>query len=531
MIKTICTFLFIAGWTFLSGQSNFYFQIDTIRQKGWPAIHSFSYGTWDGTVFLVGGRKDGIHEKKSGFSRKENNRFLYMWKPSSGTIDSLELSFIPDSLGDALSAAGTSFVQQDQYLIIVGGYGENAQSEFVTYPSLVVLDLSRAADSIAWLDSLRPAARQLIHPRFAVAGGQLGILNGRFFLAGGNKFEGRYDDNSGLVKQEYTDKVSIFELNIGQDSVQFTLISEIKDEFNFHRRDFNMVPFIFEDGSTDLMLFSGVFLINENRPFFNIARLNESGYTDIPSFSHFLANYHCAKLGIFERGLNVMHQYFFGGMAEYAPDGSGSLIRDPLVPFVKTISSVVRKADGTYEERHQDVGMPGFLGTNSELILMPQVPVMEGDKAIIDLDKISSDSLLIGYIFGGIFNPTDEPNPWVKDRASATMANPYLLEVRMRKGPLSYQTNPTGNKTVFPKIMISEQPGGGRFNVRVETEDWKDLSVWLVGPDGSLAMHRLYSAGEDLALEMSGFPDGVYIVYSLLDGKYSGSQKVIKQTR
>lgn len=530
-MKQWVTVLVIFYTGLLSGQNNLFFKIDTLKPKGWPAIHSFSYGSWDEKVYLIGGRKDGIHEKKSGFGRKENNRFLYIWDPVFNTLDSLDLGFIPDTLGDPLSAAGTSFVQKGQYLIIAGGYGENAALEFVTYPSLTVLDLSLLSDPGAWTEPGQALVRQIIHPRFAVAGGQLGVIDEIFYLAGGNKFEGRYDDNSGLVNQEYTDRVSLFELKITGDSVWVNPLREIKDEFNFHRRDFNMVPFVFEDGKAELMLFSGVFLINENRPFFNIARLNESGYSDISGFNHLLANYHCAKLGLYEKGANVMHQYFFGGMAEYAPDGTGLLVRDPLVPFVKTISSVVRKADGSYEERFQDTGLPGFFGTNSEFILMPHVPVLENQKTIVDLDKITTDSIFLGYIFGGIFNPGSEPNPWVKNRASSTLANPYLLKVSLVKGLVNSQRDFREGKAKSARLNIYEQAVQGQLRFRLDADNWKELSVWLIGPSGGLAHYQKFLKGDPMVLDLTEFPDGSYIIYSLLDGTHTGTEKFIKLSK
>ena len=53
---------------------------------------------------------------------------------------------------------------------------------------------------------------------------------------------------------------------------------------------------------------------------------------------------------IYDEPNDAMQTIFFGGMARYTLDTLGNLMDDTNVPFVKTISKVVRLSDSTMAE-------------------------------------------------------------------------------------------------------------------------------------------------------------------------------------
>lgn len=65
-----------------------------------------------------------------------------------------------------------------------------------------------------------------------------------------------------------------------------------------------------QDRNEKLMCFAGVFLVNENRPFMNLAAVNYNGYEDIPNFNQRFTNYTCPHVGFYSDIKNEMHKVF-----------------------------------------------------------------------------------------------------------------------------------------------------------------------------------------------------------------------------
>lgn len=508
-------------------QGDYDFTLDTFKLSGWPALHSFSYAYYKDKVYMFGGRIDGIHEKESGFKKSGSNENLFVWNTVTDQIAKFELSSLPDSILLPLISAGASFVQQENKLVIIGGYGESKTGIFDTYPSLIQIDMDALERVISSHGNFAEAISQIHDPKFRTAGAQLQYLDGKYYLVGGNLFEGEYKSNSGQIKQIYPETAIIFSLEKELNTLQVKFEYQFKDEFNFHRRDYNMVPFVVAPGIIKLMIFSGVFLINENRPFMNLALVDTNGYEDVSNFNQRFAHYHCSKVGIYSLATQEMSEIFFGGMAEYYIDSSGIPSRDPFVPFVKTISKVSRSKDGSYTESHYEHQMPGFLGTNSEFLIHSGIPLYS--PGIVDLDKIKADTSFLGLIFGGIYNPTGDPNPWQNNKARLTMANPYLIKVNLVK-----KTNPNSSKWVYknkdPKIFLNAIPNPVRNKCQISVEGitWNKLSFWVINPEGDLVFHKRYTTGENPIINFENYTSGWYIIYALVDEKYLIQSKTEK---
>ena len=512
----------------IQAQSTFEFTVDTIRLPDWPALHSFSFGVYQDKVYIFGGRMDGIHEKESGFQKSGANEKLYVWNTLSNHISNYDLSILPDSILLPLSATGTSFVQNENQLVIIGGYGQSESGIYDTYPSLIHIDLEILDQVVNNQGVYADAIKQISNSKFRTAGAQLQYLDGKYYLVGGNLFEGEYKSNSGQVKQQYSETATIFSLIKGANSLNVNFEFEYRDEFNFHRRDYNMVPFVVAPGLVKLMIFSGVFLINENRPFMNIALLDKNGYEDVLNFNQRFAHYHCSKVGVYSFSASEMSEIFFGGMAEYFIDSTGISARDPLVPFVSTISKVSKLNDGSYKESFYANQMPGFLGTNSEFLIHRDIPLYA--PGIVDLDKIKNDTVFLGTIFGGIYNPTTDPNPWQNNKAHLTKANPYLLKVHVIKN-----ANPNSSKWIQKHspnkalFRVSPNPAKDKCLLNIDGLTWSQLSVWLIDPNGKLLFYNNYSDHTLPVIHINPYPKGAYIIYAIADNKYFFKSEVIKQ--
>ncbi len=229
------------------------------------------------------------------------------------------------------------------------------------------------------------------------------LLDDRFHLVGGQRFIGRYnpmgpDFGPGFV-QEYTNAVRRF--GIDDDGVDLALIDywEHVDTVNLHRRDYNMLPQIFPDGQEGFTVFSGVFQYVEDVPWLNTVDIVDTNVAVVPVFEQLLNQYHGAHMGLHQATTGTMRSVFFGGIARYYFDGNGTLMDDPNVPFVRTISLVARDGAGAMSE--SDIGaMPALLGASAEFIPWPGAP--QTTTGILLQDQFVGDTVVLGHIVGGI---------------------------------------------------------------------------------------------------------------------------------
>ncbi len=511
--------------TSIYSQFNYSVSIDTFRIPNWPNIHSFTYGIVNESIYMFGGRLDGIHDKNSGFENKFSNDQIYRWNTKTQTITQYSLDSLLPSMIEPLSAANAAFTQVNNQLMIIGGYGQSKTGAYKTYPSLITIDLAKLDQAIASNQNIGTAFKQIIDDTFAVAGGQLEVLDQLYYLTGGHRFEGIYKDSSLVVNQRYTSACRIFNIDFSGDTLSIDFKKEIVDEFNFHRRDFNLSPFIMQDRNEKLMCFAGVFLVNENRPFMNLAAVNYNGYEDIPDFNQRFANYTCPHVGFYSDVKNEMHKVFFGGMAEYYRDTLDQVVRDPFVPFVKSISSISRRSDGTFQETLLKEKMPAYLGTNSEIFLNPQLPYFKNK--IINLDSIQKDSTWLGYIFGGIYNPLHEANPFEKNKASLTLANPYIINLQLIKNNSTQVQEPNSSvqQNKFEWIL-SPNPATNKISIISPNINIETLSIWITNASGKLVHYE--KLDHHSTINIASLPAGMYQIYALLNGTAFNSKMFYK---
>lgn len=475
-------FSVFCSWQLLNAQLNGSFYFDTVKVKDWPAIHSFAYGVYGPYVLMIGGRTDGVHGKKSGFENTNSNQLIYLWNVETNAITVYHPDSLNITLKDFLNAANTNFTQDKEFLYILGGYGQSLNGDYITYPYFIKIGLEDCINRILQNRNLMPSIQYLHNDLFAVAGGQLKILDSTFYLIGGHKFTGKYDHENHSMNQNYTDAVRIFKLNDQGDTLQLLPLAEFVDDIVFHRRDFNVSPMISQSGNLELMAFSGVFQYNINRAFLNTSIITPNGYREIFDFEQKFASYSCARIGLYDSTNNQMHQVFFGGMAEYYRDSTQAINHDEYVPFVKSVSSVSRLADGSYSEILYANELPGYFGTNSEFFVNPGLTLSHPE--IIDLSSLQRDTTLLGYIFGGIYNPGPMRNPWQNDSAHLTISNPYLLKSYYIKNK-STATNKINAEIKEQEISIHPNPAHNKIQISFSNPyNIQKLSIELLDSNG-----------------------------------------------
>lgn len=371
-----------------------------------PGIQSFAYGQHDGEWLLLAGRTDGLHRRQpfAAFLAADNNTNAYVVNPQTQQVWSASLSTLPTAVFMQLQSTNQEHQQVGNTLYVIGGYGYSTiAADHITHPRLTAIDVPSMIAAIKNNQPVAPHVRSIVDNRMEVTGGYLGILNGTFLLAGGQRFVGRYnpqgpDFGPGFI-QQYTNAIRRFTIDDDGTNLGISNYEATVDTVNLHRRDYNLVAQVFPDGSQGYTIFSGVFQYGANLPWLNTIDVSATGYTVVPDFEQLLNQYHSAHLPAYSVADNRMSSVFFGGIGRYYFDANDQLIDDTNVPFVNTISRVERFADGSMEE--MAIGeMPALLGSGAEFIPDPTVPMI-GDN-IIDLDALVGDTVLAGHIVGGI---------------------------------------------------------------------------------------------------------------------------------
>lgn len=472
-MKKLGSFVFyvvLLGMQMLNAQNAFDISVKKVDFSGIKGVQSFAWGKVGNKVLIVGGRIDGLHQRQPFASfavSGQNTQFIVMDLENKSTYSSA-ISDLPVEMIDQFSATNFQYFQQSNMLYVTGGYGYSQKvGDHITHPYISRLNVSKIIDSIISNKGFKSCIQQKYDTMFAVTGGALNKINNTFYLSGGHKFTGRYNPmgpNHGPgFSQMYTNAIRIFNIVEFGNGFQVNHLKSHYDAAKLHRRDYNVVPQIFADGTEGLTLFSGVFRPDEDLPFLSAVELDSLGYKENQNFSQFYNHYHCAHLGLFDNVSKEMHNLFFGGIAQFY-DSAGILVQDNNVPFVKTIGLVSRSASGELKEFKMAHEMPGYLGAGSEFVPLEGLPLYQND--VIKLDQLNfDDSLKIGYIFGGIHS--NKPNIFFSNNIESNAStNFYEVYLHKHKNAGIKQFNPASTHTL--KLQIFPIPNYGDLLIEFE---------------------------------------------------------------
>ena len=402
--------------------------------SGLPGLQAYAWGKLDGKWIIIGGRTDGLHRRQpfASFDQAGNNTNIYLVNSKNETVISSSVNGLNAALKEQLQSTNMQFYQSGNYLILIGGYGySTTAANHITFPNVCVVNLETLIEKIESNESTSAAFIQITDQRFAVTGGHLGMINNKFYLVGGNRFDGRYNPMGGTsYTQAYTNAIRKFNLEIGSSSISISNYEAIIDSLNLHRRDYNLTPNKNNLGEYSYTLWSGVFQYNQDLPWLNSIDIKENNHEVNNGFNQYLNQYHTAYIPIFNKKENSMNTIFFGGISQYYYDLDGKIVKDDNVPFVKTISYVKRDSTGVLTEYAlPDIEMPGYLGSAAEII--PSENELEDDFGIFDIEKFEKDSVFAGTLVGGINSSAANiffTNTGTQSTASATCYEVWFVK-------------------------------------------------------------------------------------------------------
>lgn len=531
MIKTllIAVFALIAINTTFSQNLNLSLEPVTIQNLG--GIQAYAFGQNNGKWLIVGGRLDGLHQRQpfAAFDVAGHNTNIFVVDPENEQVWSASINTLPTDIKEQLSSTNMQFIQEGNYLYCIGGYGfSNTFNDHVTYNLLTAIDVPNTISAIVNGTSITSFFRQISDNEFQVTGGRLEKIGDNYYLLGGQNFIGRYNpmgpNNGPGFFQEYTNEIRIFNINDNGTTISVNHLPSYTDTVNLHRRDYNALPQIMPNGAEGITMFSGVFQYNVDVPFLNCVNIDTSGYTVNNSFQQFYNHYHCPAIPLYSEENQMMHNVFFGGIAQYY-DNNGTLVQDDNVPFVNTIANVTRDANSTMTETKLDIEMPSLLGSAAEFI--PNLNLNRYENGVINLDSIPNQKTLLGYIYGGIASTA--ANIFFINDGTQSSASNVIYKVFIE------QTDTTGiaiyNNKNDIKPIIYPNPNKGIINLNYTTSSLNDVSITIRNVENKIVYTKIVSPnniGENnqilqLNKELS---DEVYFVNIELDGK-SFVQKLI----
>lgn len=517
----------------LAQNGPFGIHIEPMSIPGVGGLQSFAYGQHAGKWLVIGGRLDGLHRRQpfATFDIAGHNNRLLVIDPAAQQMWSAPLSSLPVALQEQLSSTNMEFIQTGDFLYLAGGYGySNTAGDHVTYNKLTAVNVPEVIQAIVNDSPFAAYFRQLTDNQFAVTGGHLIKIYDTYHLVGGQYFEGRYNPmgpthGPGFV-QAYTNQDRRFLLH--DDGVQFSVthLQAYTDETQLHRRDYNVAPQIMPNGQEGLTAFSGVFQPTVDLPFLNCVNIDSSGYSVNNAFSQYYNHYHCAFLPMYSAAANEMHTVFFGGIAQFY-DSLGILVQDNNVPFVRTIARVTRNAAGEMAEYKLPVEMPALLGAGAEFIALPDLPTYENE--VIQLDQLTADTTLVGYIYGGIASTA--PNVFWINTGTESSASSQLFKVYVIKNnTVATHTLNTQSKGRL-QLQVFPNPNNGAFSIRFNLDQLSPVQLTVRDLNGRLleqkSLEQLH-VGENIVAFKLQNTSAAYVVTVKTDQETAMVKAVIR---
>ncbi len=499
----MCLSVFVAN----SASAQPLIQLVPVQIDNMPALHSGVVCSYNGRWLFIGGRSNGLHGFQGAnlFGSSTQNRSVYVVDPQTKQIWSASTNTLSTAIREHISSSNMEWVVRDTVLYIFGGYGYSADDdEFYTWPRITAVRVDSLIDAVINKQDIVPLFRTALNNSAAVCGSHAMVNDdGSVVLAFGHRFDGTYNkDTIGAFKQVYTCDVRRFKL----DATRLESSDEQRDvdSVAYRRRDYNLIPHYDGIGSFAVG-YSGVFRRVINRPFTNAIEIRNGKGSIVSGFDQLFAHYDCAVVPVWDEQTDAQYDYFIGGMAENYYNTTHQVVHDTLVPFVKTISCVLRDASGTYSETALDTTL-NFMGSNATFIPNDSA-LIPGTQGVVRLQANALNDL--GYIVGGI----NSPQPHVSTtNPGLTMASNAVYRVLIDTRELSV-ANPPSDDAV---LNVYQSSTDGTLSVDVYSRSVQRVSLQLYSIQGQTlgraSTVELHPEWNQLQFPTPNLSTGVYLL-------------------
>jgi hypothetical protein len=187
-------------------------------------------------------------------------------------------------------------------------------------------------------------------------------------------------------------------------------------------------------------------------------------YKPYIAFNQYLNLYHSAHVACYDEITRQSHVLFFGGIGTAYPNNQ-KMLRDSMLPFVNSVSLLSRLSDTLFQERLLDVQLPDYLGTSSVFIHHEEVPRYTSD--MIMLSHNTKDTMLIGYLYGGIRSKTKHPF-FENESRQQTGASNRLFRVYLIQSDTAAQTIMDGSNPYLARTRLLQN--GNKKQIELQAQ-------------------------------------------------------------
>lgn len=455
--------------------------LEALEIPGGVGLHSYVFGSANGKWLVAGGRRDGLHARQpfNAFPESMNNNELFVIDPQTEQVWSSAISSLPASIQEQLQSTNACYHQKGDTLYIAGGYAYSATAgDHITFPNLLAIPVNDVIEQVIQGSLQTSSFIQLTDSFFAVTGGRMVQEGARLLLVGGHRFDGNYNPmGMPTYTQTYTNAVRSFTPINNNGIIEIIGEETQTDEFHLHRRDYNLIPYALPNGDDAYYISSGVFQPNVDLPFLYPVEISGGEITPRTEFNQYLSNYHCPAVSLYDG--SATHTLFFGGMSRYYYQ-NGLMVQDDQVPFTRTISMLTRSADGNYTESILPVEMPGLKGAGAEFI--PNEALLQSNAGVIWMSDFQQDSILLGYIYGGI--NSSSLNPFNSNQTSSTSADEVIYKVWLTRSNTAIEILP--NQSNWNPLNVFPNPASDVIHFDSEWNGTERAFFYLLDAQGKI---------------------------------------------
>jgi Secretion system C-terminal sorting domain len=484
----------------------FTISVEAIPNVSIIGLHSGAMAQLGNKLLYVGGRTNGLHglNSNSGFPGEYKNEELIVIDTTDWTTTTASLNQLPLSFADPLRSANMQYIQDGNYLYMIGGYGwDSIVQDFVTFPTLSSIDVSGIINAIEQNQSVAPFIRQISNTELSVCGGEFKKLNNEFYLMYGHEFMGRYSNPSApLFTQQYSNSIKKF--NINNDGINLSISSIVKetDTINFHRRDLNTAPIVFSDGSFGIGTYGGVFKPNVDLPFLEPIIIGNSSNAQVSTYQQQMSHYTTSVIPLYDSISQKMYTVFLGGISMNKYNETTNQIQfDSLVPFISSINTLTMNASNQFEERIMPNKLPGLLGSNSTFVLNEYTS--HYTNGVIKFRNLSNNKNLIGYMIGGIRATT--PN------LGLSYANDSVYRIYLSP---DFSVNTTDKNSLVNNFLIYPNPANNQFTLYFDLKNCEAYTVEINDLFGNKIIQRneinTNGKSQKISISTTDWKNGMY---------------------
>ncbi len=441
-------------------------------------LQGFVSATYKGEWLIISGRDNGMHNMGNTdpnfnpFPPSKQNTTIFVINPKTRKVFSRSLldpaAQLPQRIIEELSASDPLYFQSQNQnvLYIVGGYGIDSETNIMTTKSTATaLDVP---DVINWVknpENSKPFSkfiRQTSHPLLQSTGGVLMQSNPHqpLLVSFGQNFTKNYLHNSQGV---YKKKISPLQIIDNGKKLYVLPYDQPETLDTYRRRDLNVVNIIKKSGTSfknAYVALSGVFLPEPNGLFWSVPiQIEEDGSSfmadpnDSTTFAQGMNGYSSAHLGLYSAKTNDMYTVLFGGISfliesdgkqnscnKNPPINKGILTPCTMLPFVNDVTTIKIDSNGTFSQYLMKEKFPTIIATfgpspggpilfGTEATFIPDDTLPMYSNSVINLDKLGSEPLFLGYIIGGIGSSV--PHTQIMKLPGQSIASHYIFKVTL----------------------------------------------------------------------------------------------------